>query len=295
MVRVCCLVGCLLGMAADSSLKAADLPKSAVVQSPQFDWPGWYVGAHVGVIRGASNWSATPPGAGAPALNGSFDLPFNFDFMAGTGSYVAGLQAGYNYVFPSRWMLGFEVDVPLRIRTCWYPIRCVAARRSTSPLTGQVTYGEAVIHYGTARARVGYAFDHFLLYGTGGLAWSYDQVTRTQVAGNSFGGFASPGTVDTKLLWRLGWAAGVGVEIPIAGNWTAKAEYLSTGFGRKGLIFPTAMEGFASDLAMQSIRLGLNYRIGRQRPRPGLPDQGTIGAGDGPLRVPRPGHLPQPI
>ena len=103
----------------------------------------------------------------------------------------------------------------------------------------------------------------FLLYGTGGLAWTYDQVTRTQVAGSPAGGFATPGTVDTRLLWRLGWAAGVGVEIPLAGNWTAKAEYLSTGFGRKGVTFPSAAaELFASDLAMQSIQLGLNYRIG---------------------------------
>jgi high affinity Mn2+ porin len=60
----------------------------------------------------------------------------------------------------------------------------------------------------------------------------------------------------------LGWVAGVGVEVPIAGNWTAKAEYLYTGYGSKGFTFPTAMEGFSSNLAMQSIQLGLNYKIG---------------------------------
>ena len=31
--------------------------------------------------------------------------------MAGTGSYFIGLQGGYNYVFPSRLMLGVEADV----------------------------------------------------------------------------------------------------------------------------------------------------------------------------------------
>jgi high affinity Mn2+ porin len=175
---------------------------------------------------------------------------------------VAGLQGGYNYVFPSRLMLGFEIDASSPNSDVLIPYSVRGSQTITSPLTGQVAYGEAVIHYGTARARLGYAFDHFLLYGTGGLAWTYDQVTRTQVAGNSFGGFATPGTVDTGLLWRLGWAAGAGVEIPLAGNWTAKAEYLSTGFGHKGMTFPTAAEGFASDLAMQSIQLGVNYRIG---------------------------------
>ena len=253
-------------LAACSAASAADLPASLPVKAPvpyvstAYDWNGWYAGAHVGVIKGSSNWSTTPPGAGGPSLNGSFDLPFNFDFMAGTGSYVAGIQGGYNYVFPSRLMLGFETDVSSPNSDVLVPYSVRGGQTVTSPLTGQVTYGEAVIHYGTARARVGYAFDHLLLYGTGGLAWTYDQVTREQVAGSS--AFAAPGTVDTKLLWRLGWAAGAGVEIPLAGNWTAKAEYLSTGFGRKGMTFPAAAEGFASDLAMQSIQLGLNYRIG---------------------------------
>jgi high affinity Mn2+ porin len=246
---------------------AADLPASLPVKAPvpyvstAYDWNGWYVGAHVGVIRGSSNWSANP-GAGVSGINGSFDLPLNFDFMAGTGSYVAGLQGGYNYVLPSRLMLGFETEISSPNSDVLVPYSVRGSQTVTSPLTGQVSYGEAVIHYGSARARVGYVFDHFLLYGTGGLAWTYDQVTRTQLAGTSLNGFATPGTVDTRLLWRLGWAAGAGVEIPLAGNWTAKAEYLSTGFGRKGMTFPTAAEGFQSDLAMQSIQLGLNYRIG---------------------------------
>jgi high affinity Mn2+ porin len=247
---------------------AGDLSPSLPVKAPvpyvstAYDWNGWYAGAHAGVIRGASNWSAAPPGAGGPALNGSFDLPFGFDFMGGWGTYFAGLQAGYNHVFPSRLMLGFEADISAPNSDVLVPYSVRGSQTVTSPLSGQVTYGEAVIHYGSARARVGYAFDHFLLYGTGGLAWTYDQVTRTQVAGVSFGGFAAPGTVDTKLWWRLGWAAGLGFEIPLAANWTARAEYLSTGFGRKATTFTAAAEGFESDLALQSIRLGVNYRIG---------------------------------
>jgi high affinity Mn2+ porin len=253
------LATCSVAIAGDLSLS---LPVKAPLPyvSTAYDWNGWYVGAHAGVIRGSSNWSATQPRGGG--LNGSFDLPFQFDFMAGTGSYVAGLQAGYNYLSPSRVMLGFEADVSAPNSDVLVPYSVRGSQTVTSLLSGQVTYGEAVIHYGSARARIGYAFDHFLLYGTGGLAWTYDQVTRTQVDGTSFGGFATPGTVDTRLLWRLGWAAGAGIEIPLAGNWTARAEYLSTGFGRKGMTFPAAAEGFQSDLAMQSIRLGLNYRIG---------------------------------
>lgn len=267
MKRICKFGGSTGIMLATCSVAiAADMPPSLPVKAPvpyvaaAYDWNGWYVGAHAGVIRGSSNWSATQPGAGSPGLNGSFDLPFNFDFMAGTGSYVAGLQGGYNYVLPSHLMLGFEADASFPNSDVQIPFSVRGSQTITSPLSGQATYSEAVIHYGTARARVGYAFEHYLLYGTGGLAWTYDRVARNQVAG--VGGFATPGTVDGALLWRLGWAAGAGVEIPLAGNWTAKAEYLSTGFGRKGVTFPAAMQAYESDLAMQSIRLGVNYRIG---------------------------------
>src|SRR4029077_5636462 len=97
-------------------------------------------------------------------------------------------------------------------------------------LTGQVTYGEAVMFYGSVRARAGYVFDHFLLYGTAGLAWTFDQGTRTQVAGFPAVGSFVPGSVDTSQPLRVGWAAGAGVEIPISGSWSAKAEYLWTGF-----------------------------------------------------------------
>jgi high affinity Mn2+ porin len=267
------LATCSFAVAGDSAATTS-LPVMAPVvyaKAPQipavnnYDWNGWYVGAHVGVTVGSSNWSAAQPG-GAPGLNGSFDLPFNFDFMAGTGSYVAGLQGGYNYVFPSRAMLGFETDISFPNSDVVIPFTVRGSETVTSPLTGQVTIGEAVIFSGTARARVGYAFDHFLLYGTGGLAWTYDQATRTQIADFPAGGFARPGTVDNAQLWRLGWAAGAGVEIPVAGNWTARAEYLRTGFGHRGEVFTAGALGFDSDLTMQSIRLGLNYRIDDSTP-----------------------------
>src|SRR5260370_7522293 len=153
-------------------------------------------------MRGASNWTAQP-GAGAAALNGSFNLPFNLDFMAGTGSYFVGLQAGYNYVFPSRLMLGVEADVTLPNSDVLIPFAVRGSQTVASPLIGQVTYGEAGIHYGSARARVGYAFHAFLLYGTGGLAWPYDRVKRDQDARVSPNRFPPPRTLAPTLFCRL--------------------------------------------------------------------------------------------
>jgi high affinity Mn2+ porin len=245
--------------------RAADLPATLPLKAPpaatNYNWNGWYVGVHVGETTGSSNWSATQPG-GAPALNGSFDLPFNFDFMGGTGSYVAGVQGGYNHVFKSHLLLGWEADASFPSSDVNIPFSVRGSQTIASPFTGQVTYGEAVIYSGTVRARAGYVFDRFMLYGTGGLAWTFDQVTRTQVAGVPVVGSATPGTVDTSQPWRVGWAAGAGVEIPVTRSWTAKAEYLWTDFGRHGVGFVAGAQTFDSDLTTQSLWVGLNYRIG---------------------------------
>jgi high affinity Mn2+ porin len=261
MKGICVMIG--LQAVVTSHSIAADLPVKAPVPYlvSSYDWTGWYVGAHVGVIRSSSSWTSTPLGPGGPALNGAFDLPFHFDFMAGTGSYVAGLQGGYNYVLPSHLMLGIEADASFPNSDVVNPFSVRGSQTVMSDSIGQVTYGEAVIHYGSVRGRVGYAFDHLLLYGTGGFAWTFGQVTRSQDVAPAVGGLAQAGTLETAWLWRLGWAAGVGVEVPITGNWTAKAEFLETSFGHKSTFFAASADTFSSSLAMQSIRFGLNYRL----------------------------------
>src|SRR5260370_31322461 len=119
-MRAICKIGGGAGLvlATCSAAFAADLPPSLPVKAPvlyvatAYDWNGLYVGAHAGVIKGASNWTAQP-GAGAAALNGSFNFPFNLDFMAGPGSFFLALHAGFNFVFPSPLVLGRSADVLL--------------------------------------------------------------------------------------------------------------------------------------------------------------------------------------
>src|SRR5439155_1169758 len=44
--------------------------------------------------------------------------------------------------------------------------------------------------------------------------------------------------------------------------WSAKFEYLFADFGRRGVVFPATAQRFESDLALHSLRVGLNYRLG---------------------------------
>ena len=112
----------------------------------------------------------------------------------------------------------------------------------TSPVNGPETYAENMLHFGTVRARVGYAPGNWLVYATGGFAWAYDQLTLTQL---------STGTADLPFLWRLGWAAGAGFEVPVAPHWTAGLEYLFSDYGRSNVTFPTLGQQFTSDFSLQ--------------------------------------------
>ena len=95
------------------------------------------------------------------------------------------------------------------------------------------------------------------------MAWSYDQFTRTQIAGTPAGGTAAPGTTENLFLVpRLGGAAGVGVELGLTPNWAARLEYLYTDYGSRSVTFPGGAQQFTSSLAVQSVRVGLDYQLG---------------------------------
>lgn len=236
-----------------TSPRAADLIGQVPLQTPPsvaapFDWTGAYFGGHVGYAAGWSDWSTNQFG-GFPSV-GRTDLTNGLDVFKGTGSFFGGLQGGYNLVLPSRLMLGLEADVS-------FP-NSVAGTSIGVTSTGIASYGDTVLHSGTVRGRVGYVFDNsWLVYGTGGFAWSYDQIARTQLAGAAL----PPGTDEAAFLWRFGWAAGAGVEVPVAPSWSARLEYLYTGFDHRSKIFPATPEVLDSNLSLHQMRLGLNYKL----------------------------------
>jgi high affinity Mn2+ porin len=117
-------------------------------------------------------------------LIGSFGLYHGYNAFMGTGSYFDGLQLGYNYELPSKVVFGVTTDGS-------FPNTVAGVQTFTSPSTGQASFGETVEYSGTLRGRVGYAIGDRLLYATGGLAWSDDRFTRTQVAGPPVGGTSS--------------------------------------------------------------------------------------------------------
>src|SRR6266436_5149130 len=197
----------------------------------QFDWTGFYVGGHVGYARGTARASLVDDDTA--------------NFTHSFGSLIGGLHGGYNYVLPSRLLLGVEADMSF---LNWLAADDVVWFRTTP----DTDVAEKIDYMGTLRGRFGYAFDHWMVYATGGFAWSLGRFLQT------------PGAVDDvdKLLHlHTGWAAGAGAEVAIAANWTARLEYLYRNFGHAEVIFPSETTAGAS-YDVHAIRAGLSYKLG---------------------------------
>jgi high affinity Mn2+ porin len=233
---------------------AADLPVSFPLQTEAavraYDWTGSYVGGHIGLAAGHERWRADALG-GAPVA-GAFGLYRSPNAFTEGGSFFEGVQFGYSYMTRSRVVLGIEADGSFPAFPDSFGLTIGGTSNVTSAALGNAALSETVLASGTLRGRLGYAPGDILLYATGGLAWSYNQQTLTQAdAGNS----------EDRFLYRFGWAAGAGVEVPIASSWTVRGEYLWTGFPSAGLIFPATGARTEADFSLHQLRLGLNYRF----------------------------------
>jgi high affinity Mn2+ porin len=209
-----------------------------------YNWTGFYAGTNLGYAWGSSNWTG-------PGVAGSLDLAQPIDSFNESGSFLVGLQAGYNYMFPNRVVLGAEIDGSFPSFQNLAGISTGGTSVFTSPTLGAASYSETMLSSGTVRGRIGYAPNGWLFYATGGFAWTYDQLTLTTAS-----------TTDMPFLWRLGWAAGAGIEAPLVPHWTARVEYLFTDYGTSSVLFPSAGQRFNSDFSLQELRLGLNYQFG---------------------------------
>jgi outer membrane immunogenic protein len=214
-------------LAADMAVKA---PPVAPVMAPAYNWTGFYLGGNVGAEwqsdPGTSNWFQAL-GVGAGLTNNPQANSLTSD------SIIGGIQAGYNWQI-SQWILGVEGDWDWTHRNSGF---CRQTDAGSAPCSdngrGFVTLSSNSDWIATVRGRLGYAWDRYLIYGTGGAAFGRVETSINAsclVGGcgvsafllNTTGNFS-----DTKT----GWAAGGGVEAMLTQNWLVRVEYLHIDFG----------------------------------------------------------------
>jgi outer membrane immunogenic protein len=210
----------LLVFAAVAPATAADLPRAMPYKAPAYvnayNWTGFYLGINGGGAWGDSRWNGL----------GIKNSP--------SGGMVGG-TAGYNWQgVGSPWVFGIEGDVD------WTDI-------SDSVACAGFICQTKNNWLGTVRGRVGYAWDRFLPYFTGGVAFGDIKATIAPFAGNS--------------STNAGWTVGAGVEGVIVGNWTAKLEYLYVDLGDTTCGAFTCGAATNVDLTTNVVRAGVNYRF----------------------------------
>ena len=239
---------------ADLSLKAGAVPASS-------DWTGYYVGAHLDYQAGQSRWSEGH--SGAVGAGGVFDLGQGYDFSSGKGSYAIGFQGRYDYMDASHHVFGVEGDI-------WFP-NTLSGSQTFNTAVGSASYSETVQFSGTLRGRLGIAAGNWLFYVTGGFAWSFDQFSRTQISGAPAASRVAAGTGESdSLIPRYGGAIGAGAELALNDKWSGRIEYLFIDYAGRDVAFPAAGDHFNSSLALQTIRVGLDYKLAEKTIAPDL-------------------------
>jgi outer membrane immunogenic protein len=228
------LLAAALALAAGGQALAADLPQPAPppprapatyvpAPVPVFSWTGIYVGINGGYAFGDSNW--TDPILGS---TGNFT----------TSGWLAGGTIGGNYQW-GQFVLGIEGDGD------WTNLTGTTNSAAGSCGVGCTTQSDWLA---TVRGRAGYAFDRFLVYGTGGGAFGNLQ--------------AAAGVLPFSSSTQTGWTAGGGVEFAFTPNLTAKVEYLYVDLGSQACPFASCA-GTATSVSLTEnvVRAGINYKF----------------------------------
>jgi outer membrane immunogenic protein len=222
---------------------AADLPPTMFhmapqsVSAPSYDWTGFYIGGHIGGAwdhRDAEIFSS----AGALLASGSTN----------SSGVMGGGQIGFNFALAPNWIAGIEADVS-----------GADLRNSVIGAAGLGQRDNDIDVFGTVRGRLGYAWNNWLLFGTGGFAWGDAHLTRTQLVGTVNN--AIPGTVESASAIGVGWAAGAGLEWGFARNWAARIEYLHLDLGTQSFLFPLAAQRIDAKATIDVARFGLSYKF----------------------------------
>ncbi|QBR70525.1 porin family protein [Beijerinckiaceae bacterium] len=260
MIRKLSISSIATAMLCSSVAFAADLPSRLppppAPYVPMFSWTGLYVGANIGY--GGDRF--------AYPFNG-FAPPFVFSGSPTitSGGVLGGGQLGYNWEFPNNILLGFETDFD------GAAIRGKATADAGAvilglPVGAAASAGSRINYIGTVRGRVGYAFDRFLVYGTGGFA--YGQVNFTANAAAVAGGVAAAISTSQNSN-RTGWTAGGGVEYAITNNLTLKTEYLYVNLGTNTLLNAGGIN-IRQKTTANIVRAGLNYKFDWFAPPPAV-------------------------
>jgi outer membrane immunogenic protein len=195
-------------IAADAIEAPPEPPVSDVVDyAPASTWSGIYGGASLGYT-----WGKFDSSAGDVDADGISGLGF-VGVNQQTGNIVYGVEGDLGYSDAKESIGGAEAKQGL---------------------------------FGSARARLGYAFDPFMLYGTAGVAATQAKVSDA---------------VGEDKNTHLGWTVGVGGEALVTENVFTRIEYRYSDYGAKDYNTGAGGTAISSGFSDHSVRAGIGLKF----------------------------------
>ncbi len=201
-------------------------------QAPR-SWTGFYLGVQTGFAIG------------------DIDTPAPLDFQpTNFNGWLGGGRIGANYQFAGHWVVGVEFD--------W----------SAADINTRQDRFDGVDFFrlnslATLRARLGYGWDRYLVYATGGVARGDMSIQNRQ-----FGGALLINPIGLQVEDRqtlTGYAVGGGIETALLNNFTINVDYLAVGLGKEKFTFafPAPIGTSAGDVGWhgQTLRIGFNWLL----------------------------------
>lgn len=277
----------LSGPAFAADLAPVRMPlKAPPVVARPFSWTGCYFGGHVGA--GWSHANFVDPNT---LFNDVFFPPGNgLGLFAPTGASVGinqgaavlgGGQIGCDYQFATNWVIGLAGDFS------WTNLNGSTtdpfAFSGGDPFFGgkagtPATLRDQTDWLASVTGRIGYAWDRWMLYGKGGVAWEHsrDSIGPLFAWATSVGAACAAVTPTAPCIASgtdtdTGWTVGIGLAWAFADNWTAGIEYDHYGFSNHSVTLAApAVVGcgctggsapITVNQSIDAVKLTLDYRF----------------------------------
>jgi hypothetical protein len=237
-----------------------------------------------------TNWTGFYVGGFAGAAAGRTDINFAGDPVNGNRPWVlgglGGLEAGYNYQFANKWVVGIEGDIAGANIHGGRPAGIDNGVNGNGRNTGAFTpafytLADHTNWQATLAGRLGYAWERTLFYVKGGVAFEDSNTSVNCIFGNGpglpilvggvpvvppeFRSCINPAGVrvtsfSTPTYTRVGGVIGFGSEFDLGHNWSAKSEYDLMGFDRHTA---TATDGtvMTDKSWISRVTVGVNYKF----------------------------------
>lgn len=193
-----------------------------------FNWAGYYAGGFVGGAHGL--WTVD-----------FFRNNNHGHAEEGEDGFEGGGWVGYNTYISRNIVAGAEADLGL-----------TSAQQSNNIFDNDTSYAK-FNGFGSIRARLGYAMDRWLVFGTAGIAVA--NITNDIQKGVNAG---------EQIVWdgqtRVGYAVGAGAEYALTDRWIGRAEYLYENFGT---VTQFNADGNRAQMNNQlhQLRVGVSYKF----------------------------------